>query len=154
MTKAEGRWIQPDGPDHPLVWGRTDGIVFGLPCEGGMPGPRGLIRVGIWNNSAASPELINFVAIEPVTEGPGSRQSRMAFSELESSRLDAPQRGKRVWVGAQAVSGELTTLPARPSPIEQLTVCIEVEPFGGGDQPFKLGETRQEGARTGRNSAT
>ena len=25
-----GEWIRPSHPDGPLIWGRTDGIVFGL----------------------------------------------------------------------------------------------------------------------------
>lgn len=119
-------WVRPEA-GKPLVWGRTDGVVFGIPSEGGMPGPRGLIRVGIWNRATGKPELINFVAVEPVTEGAGARQSRMGFSELEPSRMDAPQRGKRLWVDAAA--GELATVPARPRPVERLSVRIEVEPF-------------------------
>ena len=127
VSPAPCDWIRPQKPDSPLVWGRTDGVVFGLHSTGGMTGPRGLIRVGIWNPLSGLPELVNFVAVEPVTEGPGYRFSRMGFSELEPSVLDAPQRGKRLWV--ESVAGELATLPVRPQAIEQLTVRIEVEPF-------------------------
>src|SRR5262249_6174486 len=72
-------------------------------------------------------ELINFIAVEPVVKGFGSRFSRMAFSELEMSELDAGQRGKRLSVGD--VAGDLMTLPAKPKAIERLSVRIEVEPF-------------------------
>jgi len=96
-----------------------------------MPGPRGLIRVGVWDATTAQPELVNFIAVEPVVEGTGSRHTRMAFSELEPSVLDAPQRGKRLWVAGK-VSGEISLLspPGVPNaPVECLTVRIEVEPF-------------------------
>lgn len=123
---AEGPWLRPHDPKRALIWGRRDGIIFGIPSPGGMRGPRGLIRVGILG-SGGQPELINFIAIEPVTTGAGSRFSRMGFSELEMSQLDAGTRGKRLWVGT--TEGELTTLPARPKPVERLSVRIEVEPF-------------------------
>jgi hypothetical protein len=105
-----------------------------------MRGPRGLIRVGVAVDSR--PELVNFIAVEPVTFGHGSRFSRMGFSELEMSHLDAGQRGKRLWT--DNVSGELVTLPTapslfeqlggalrgpKPSPVSRLSVRIEVEPF-------------------------
>jgi hypothetical protein len=132
--------LRPDNPDGPLIWGRTDGVIFGLPSPGGMPGPRGLIRIGIIGKESRRPELINFIAIEPVTVGPGSRFSRMGFSELEPSQLDPGQRGKRLWVyvpgdedRAKAVGGELVTLPTKPQPIEQLTVRIEVEKYAAND---------------------
>src|ERR687892_1549092 len=76
-------WIRPQAPGEALIWGRKDGLVFGLPSPGGMRGPRGLIRTGIWNSTTKQAELINFIAVEPVVVGLGSRQSRMAFSELE-----------------------------------------------------------------------
>ena len=131
-----GSWLRPSSPDDPLVWGRTEGVVFGLPSPGGMPGPRGLIRIGILGKETHRPELINFIAIEPVTNGPGSRPSREGFSELEPSQLDPAERGKRLWVHVpgdadrvKAVAGELVTLPAKPHPFEQLTVRIEVETY-------------------------
>jgi hypothetical protein len=89
-----------------------------------MPGPRGLLRVGIVSASQ-TPEVLNFIAIEPVSFGPGSRSSRQAFSELEASQLDPGLSGKRLTL----VSEDIRTLPAKPKPIEQLTVRIEVEPF-------------------------
>ncbi|MBM3215152.1 hypothetical protein FJZ36_09590 [Candidatus Poribacteria bacterium] len=113
-------WIRPVSDSEALVWGRTDGVVFGIPSDGGMPGPRGLVRIGIWNAETEKPELINFVAIEPVVAGGGSRFQRMAFSELEPSMLDAPARGKRL----SAVGDVCGTLEG-----DRLTVRIEVEPF-------------------------
>lgn len=131
-----GSWLRPSSPDAPLIWGRTDGVVFGVPSTGGMRGPRGLIRVGILGKETHRPELINFIAIEPVTVGPGSRFSRMGFSEIELSQLDPDERGKRLWVHIpdgedrmRAAAGELVTLPTKPEPIEQLTVRIEVETY-------------------------
>jgi hypothetical protein len=131
----ESDWIRPTGPDQPLIWGRKDGIVFGLPSENGLPGPRGLIRVGVIASTTGQPQLLNFIAIEPVVSGPGSRFSRMAFSELELSTMDKGVRGKRLWVepgtvdGQASFSGALTTLEAHPKPIERLTVRVEVEKF-------------------------
>ena len=125
MAQGEA-WVRPPSPSDPLIWGRTDGVVFGLASAGGMPGPRGLIRVGIWNKSTGQAELINFVAVEPVTFGHGSRQSRMGFSELEKSQSDGLQ-GKRFSTPDPLVAVE--SLPARPQPIERLSVRIEIEPF-------------------------
>ncbi len=124
----DDQWIRPTRATDPLVWGRRDGIVFGLPSTGGMPGPRGLIRVGIPGKDG-KPELINFIAIEPVVKGVGSRQSRMAFSELEMSELDAGQRGKRLWVSTEPGAVDLATRPAKPAPIARLSVRIDVEKF-------------------------
>lgn len=131
----ESDWIRPMHSDQPLIWGRKDGIVFGLPSESGLPGPRGLIRVGVISSATGQPQLLNFIAIEPVVSGPGSRFSRMAFSELEFSTLDKGVQGKRLWVEPGALDGSgsfnstLTTLEARPKPIEKLTVRVEVEKF-------------------------
>ncbi|MGE0131660.1 MAG: hypothetical protein AB7U82_26555 [Blastocatellales bacterium] len=119
-------WLRPKASGEPLIWGRRDGLVFGLPSPGGMRGPRGLIRIGVIGKNGEA-ELVNFIAVEPVVKGAGSRFSRMAFSELEMSELDAGKRGKRLWV--ENAQGELTTLPAKPKPIERLSVRIEVEPF-------------------------
>jgi hypothetical protein len=130
-------WIQPHAPGDPLLWGRKDGIVFGLPSPGGLRGPRGLIRVGVISPTTGKPELLNYIAIEPVTLGPGSRMSRMAFSELEPSRLDPGEHGKRLWVDLSSYdksnvpSGTLETFPGnRDNPaIERLSVQIDVERF-------------------------
>ncbi len=127
-------WIQPTAPGDPLIWGRKDGIVFGLPAPGGLRGPRGLIRVGILSSATGKPELLNFIAVEPVILGPGSRSSRMAFSELEPSRLDPGQRGKRLWVDLTSYDkagipvGTMQQFPGK-MPIERLSVQIDVERF-------------------------
>jgi hypothetical protein len=123
---VDGPWLRPRDPKGALIWGRKDGLIFGLPSPGGLRGPRGLIRVGILG-SGGQPELINFIAIEPVTKGAGSRFGRMGFSELEMSELDIGKRGKRLWVAT--TEGELATLPAKPQSVERLSVRIEVEPF-------------------------
>src|SRR6201996_855497 len=136
------QWIQPHAPGDPLIWGRRDGIVFGLPSPGGLRGPRGLIRVGIISPTTGKPELLNFIAVEPVILGPGSRSSRMAFSELEPSRLDLDEHGvgehgKRLSVDlssydkANLPTGTVQTFPGeRNSPaIERLSVQIDVERF-------------------------
>ncbi len=131
---SDNQWLRPLDTNDPLIWGRRDGIVFGLPSEGGMRGPRGLIRIGIFDQKAQEAKLVNFVAIEPVVPGAGSRYGRLGFSELEPSQLDPGRRGKRLWVPSRTsegdlVAGELITLPARPDAIEQLSIRIEVEPF-------------------------
>src|SRR4051794_23047352 len=145
-------WIQPHVPGDPLIWGRKDGILFGLPSPGGLRGPRGLIRVGVLSPTTGKPELLNFIAIEPVTLGPGSRSSRMAFSELEPSRLDLDEHGKgehgkRLWPDLSSYdktstpTGTLQTFPgernnpAAPSTgkTERLSVQIDVERFSAND---------------------
>ena len=131
-----GSWVRPTKSDAPLVWGRTDGVVFGLPSPGGMPGPRGLIRVGIPGKKTDQPQLINFIAIEPVVAGFLNRYYRWGFSELEPSQLDRNEQGKRLWVHVpgdedqvKALAGELETLTTKPQQVEQLTVRIEVETY-------------------------
>jgi hypothetical protein len=134
---AESQWILPSKPGDPLLWGRRDGIVFGLPSDGGLPGPRGLIRIGVISAKTGTPELLNFIAIEPVIAGRKKRGDRMAFSELEPSNLDEGLHGKRLWVGVvdpASPSPGTFSLSAFVSPdgatrIEKLTVRIEVERF-------------------------
>ncbi len=132
----ESPWVRPGKPGDPLIWGRRDGIVFGLHSPGGMRGPRGLIRIGLYTSpQSASPELLNFIAVEPVVEGAGARFDRMAFSELEMSQLDPGQRGKRMWVDKETnaddgtASGKLETLHAGKATVERLSVRIDVERF-------------------------
>lgn len=138
---AQGGWIRPQGGAAPLIWGRSEGVVFGIFSPGGMRGPRGLIRVGIANGPSGGPEVINFIAVEPVTVGESARFSRMGFSELEAGADGV--RGKRLSVSGE-MSGELVNVASgaapflqlggalrvpNPPPIEQLSVRIEVEPF-------------------------
>jgi len=117
---AESDWLRPAKADDPLIWGHKNGVVFGLRSEGGMRGPRGLIRVGIRGKNGEA-ELINFIAVEPVVKGDGPRHTRLALSELETSLSDG-QQGKLMWT--DDFDGELTT-----GSHERLSVRIEVEPF-------------------------
>jgi hypothetical protein len=132
---AEADWIRPQHSGDPLIWGRRDGIVFGLPSTGGMKGPRGLIRVGVIPPGESNPQVLNYIAIEPVVAGPGSRSSRMAFSELEASVLDPGERGKRLWVApvadasSEAWRGDLRTLHVGHATVERLSVRVDVEPY-------------------------
>lgn len=132
----ESSWVRPAKPGDPLIWGRRDGIVFGLYSPGGIKGPRGLIRIGLYPTpQSAAPELLNFIAVEPVIQGAGARFDRMAFSELEMSQLDSGQRGKRMWVDNETSaengtpSGKVETLHAGKATVERLTVRIDVERF-------------------------
>ena len=135
VMAQESEWIRPRKAGDPLVGGRRDGIIFGLYSQGGMRGPRGLIRVGIFSPKTSSPELLNFIAVEPVVAGAGSRFDRMAFSELEMSQLDSGQRGKRMWVNKgsgssdEAIRGSLETLHTGKATVERLSVRIDVERF-------------------------
>lgn len=135
MMAQGSEWIRPQKAGDPLVWGRRDGLVFGLYSQGGMRGPRGLIRVGVYSPETSTPELLNFIAVEPVVAGAGPRFDRMAFSELEMSQLDSGQRGKRMWVdagsGGQAAAfrGRLETLHTGKAAVESLSVRIDVERF-------------------------
>jgi hypothetical protein len=127
-------WLHPLKPGDPLIWGRRDGIVFGLISPGGMRGPRGLIRIGIYAHGLAAPQLLNFVAVEPVVTGTVPRGDRMAFSELEQSALDPGQRGKRMWVHQDAaaqpdVTGKFETIKLGTETVERLSVRIDVERF-------------------------
>jgi hypothetical protein len=126
-------WIRPAGPDAPLIWGRRDGIVVGLPSRGGLFGPRGLIRVGSVSPETGRPILINFIAFEPVVPAPGPSAEgrppppgRKGFSELEWSALDGV-RGKRLWVEGPAEG----TLAAEGG-VETLRVAFACEPFESG----------------------
>jgi len=129
------QWVRPTKTGDPLIWGRRDGIVFGLFSPGGINGPRGLIRVGLFTPGAKDPQLLNFIAVEPVVQGAGSRSSRMAYSEMEMSQVDPGQRGKRMWVHQKenkkndSPAGTLETLRSGKTKIERLSVRIDVERF-------------------------
>lgn len=128
-------WVRPSAKSDPLIWGRRDGIVFGLISQGGIKGPRGLIRIGVYAAGSTEPQLLNFIAVEPVIAGPGVRFDRLAFSELEMSDLDPGQRGKRMWVHPEAGAGDaspggsLETLHAGKATVERLSVRIDIERF-------------------------
>ncbi|WP_263357847.1 hypothetical protein [Acidicapsa ligni] len=134
-------WVRPAKAGDPLIWGRKDGIVFGLPSPGGMPGPRGLIRIGTIDRSTGEANLLNFVAVEPATKGKKLRGDRMGFSELEKSKLDHGMNGARLWVSAsssadmaasqqvQNVSGTIETKHEDGHDVEILSVRVEIERF-------------------------
>ncbi len=120
-------WFRPTGSKEALLWGRRDGIIFGLPSPGGLPGPRGLVRAGIWRDGRERPDLINFLAFEPVVHG------KKGYSELEPSALDG-KPGKRLEVSGP-VEGQLSRLsPAagEMQGVEELAVAIECERFENG----------------------
>jgi hypothetical protein len=131
----DANWIRPGHAGDPLVWGRRDGIVFGIPSAGGMKGPRGLIRVGVLSPGETAPKVLNYIAIEPVVAGGGARFSRMAFSELEMSTLDPGEHGKRLWTepvsgtSGDGWAGELQTLHTGSRAVERLSVRIDVERY-------------------------
>lgn len=131
----ESQWVRPLKPGDALTWGRRDGVVFGLISSGGMRGPRGLIRIGIFATGSVEPQLLNFIAVEPVIKGSSLRPDRMAFSELEQSTLDPGQRGKRMWVHQDSaakyadIGGRLEKLHTGSKTFERLTVRIDVERF-------------------------
>ncbi len=135
LSAEQSQWVRPSKPGDPLTWGRRDGLVFGLISTGGMRGPRGLIRIGVYADHDSQPQLLNFIAVEPVANGEGPRPDRMAFSEMEQSTLDPGQRGKRMWVdqdpaGTQPdLAGRLETLQQGTKTIERLSVRIDIERF-------------------------
>lgn len=132
-AQESSEWIRPKTDQAPLVWGRRDGIVFGIPSQGGMGGPNGLIRVGALSTTGV-PTIVNFIAIEPVTAGPGPRHTRMAFSELERSIANLGRQGKKLWTNNP--TGTLATGSS-----ESLTVRIEVEPFTANNAHVYLDAT-------------
>ena len=134
-SAQSAEWVRPQKSGDPLIWGRRDGIVFGLSSAGGIRGPRGLIRIGLFTPDTTVPQLLNFIAVEPVVTGVGQRKDRMAFSELEMSELDPGLQGKRMWVEPDHkhkknfAGGTLETLRAGRATIERLSVRIDVEQF-------------------------
>lgn len=131
-----GIWIQPSGefPAQP-VWGHADGIRVGLAP---MPGPRGLIRIYAPYLGHKKGKMINFLALEPIVNGSGSR----SFSELEMSALD-DVRGKRFWSAEDSLS-EVPQPPTQPvqgkiareDGRETLTVYVFSEPFDSGAKVY------------------
>lgn len=84
-------------PSSPFViredlprWSVRNGITFALQPDSlrrGFGAPRGLFRVGRpLRPGATEPELLNFIAVEPVT-----MDGRRGFSELENSPSDGKQ---------------------------------------------------------------
>ena len=131
-SASDSQWVRPEKADGLLVWGRHDGIVFGLPSKPDWGVPRGLIRVGIFPAGETGPKLLNYIAVEPVVDLPTSRNYK-SYSEMEPSQLDAGKQGKRLWVdtsaGPDAWRGQITTLQREGQTIERLSVPICVERF-------------------------
>jgi hypothetical protein len=135
------QWVRPEKSDGLLVWGRHDGIVFGLPSKTDWGKPRGLIRVGIFPVGSKGPELLNYIAVEPVVAQP-TAPNRKGFSELEPSQLDPGQQGKRLWIDTtkdqDAYRGEITTRMDGNAKVEVLSVPIEVEKFSANGAKVHL----------------
>ncbi|MCX6616029.1 MAG: hypothetical protein NTZ98_08010 [Acidobacteria bacterium] len=136
LPVTEGRWLRPagDGPALP-AWGHADGLRVGLAP---IPGPRGLLRIYAPYLGQAEGRVINYIAVEPVSEGTKHR----GYSELEKSGLDGIS-GKRFW-SADAPADATPRDPARPSrgrivregEVEMLRVFVFVEPFENGARPY------------------
>ena len=108
-TTVHAGWQRPTAADPRPLWGLDGGIRLAIApasVEGDDPGgPRGLIRVGYPATADGRNVLMNFIAIEPVTEF----WHRRGKSELEPGADGQP--GKRL--GADP--GVLAPPPARSS---------------------------------------
>lgn len=132
-----GKWIQPvHGKPAMPVWGHRSGIIVGLAP---LPGPRGLVRIYTPYLEYEFPEVMNFIAFEPITVGAEER----GYSELEKSNLDKGERGKRFWSSNDdsAVSPLDERYPARGvvekiKGEETLTLYIFSEPFDNGAKVY------------------
>lgn len=131
---AAGRWLRPAAVAHSAEprWGHTDGLHVGIHP---LPGPRGLLRVYTPYLDHPRDRLVNFIAVEPVVSGAAQR----GLSELEPSRLDPGEDGKRMWAtDAPGADGDRDPLQPRRGVVERidgvetLTVWIGVEPFASG----------------------
>lgn len=62
-----GKWIQPVQSTQAMpIWGHADGILVGLAP---LLGPRGLIRIYTPYLDYEFPEVMNFIAMEPIPKG-------------------------------------------------------------------------------------
>ena len=136
----DSQWVRPEKEDGLLVWGRHDGIVFGLPSHTDWGVPRGLIRVGIFPAGETGPKLLNYIAVEPVADTPSYNYK--SYSEMESSQLDPGKQGKRLWVdtgaGPDAWKGQITTLQRDGRSVECMSVPISVERFNPSKAHVRL----------------
>ncbi|WP_343539173.1 hypothetical protein [Sphingobacterium thalpophilum] len=128
-----GVWVQPaQGRAAMPVWGHVDGIRIGLAP---LPGPRGLLRIYAPYLDYDFPQVINFIAFEPIPKG----EDRRGFSELEMSSMHPGLQGKHFW------SSDTVDYAARLDVVfpargrigkdhgeETLTVYIFAEPFDNG----------------------
>jgi hypothetical protein len=132
-----GAWIVPaKGKPAMPVWGHADGIIIGLAP---LPGPRGLIRIYTPYLDYDFPEVMNFIAFEPIPKGSTLR----GFSELELSSLDKGERGKRFWSSndSTAIFPTDQLHPARgvieeDNGEETLTLYVFSEPFDNGAKVY------------------
>ena len=134
-ARPEGAWIRPGAtPPAEPRWGLADGLQVGL-----SPAPRGLIQVFAPYLGHPRDRLVNFFAVEPIPAGAEGR----GYSELEPSRLDPGEQGKRMWSLDEPDLDRAPTEPCkRLSPArgvvdehdgtERLTVWIAVERFEDG----------------------
>jgi hypothetical protein len=136
----DSQWVRPEKANGLLVWGRHDGIVFGLPSNPDWGVPRGLIRVGIFPAGETGPKLLNYIAVEPVADVPSYNYKN--YSEMEPSQLDPGKQGKRLWVDTSADpdawKGQITTLQREGQTIERLSVPIGVERFNTSKADVRL----------------
>jgi hypothetical protein len=132
----EGRWLRPpaQGPGLP-AWGHAEGLRVGLwPA----PGPRGLLRIYSPYLGQGEGRVINYIAVEPISEG----AKRRGYSELEKSGLDGVS-GKRFWRAGDPADASPRP-PEQPSRgqigtedgVEMLRVWVMVEPFENGARPY------------------
>lgn len=132
-----GTWIQPvQGKPAMPVWGHANGIIVGLAP---LPGPRGLIRIYTPYLDYEFPEVMNFIAFEPIPRGAEER----GYSELEKSSLDKDEWGKRFWSSddATAILSLNEQYPARGvvekiDGEETLTLYVFSEPFDNGAKVY------------------
>jgi hypothetical protein len=139
-------WVRPKNKTDRPVWGIRGHLHFSLwPTPvgggGGTGGPRGLIQIGYPTlNGGRDPGLVNYIAVEPVTD-----REPKGYSELEMSELDHVP-GKRFWVSRRSGaprdpakewdSGTLTHPDPMYSEVEQLTVTLRMERFANGAHPY------------------
>lgn len=132
-----GVWIQPaQGKLAMPIWGHANGIMVGLSP---LPGPRGLIRIYTPYLDYEFPEVMNFIAFEPIPVGAEER----GYSELEMSSLDRGEWGKRFWSSDDdsAVLPLNEAYPARGvveeiDGEETLTLYVFSEPFDNGAKVY------------------
>ncbi len=137
LPDTVGSWILPaEGKPAMPVWGHANGIVVGLAP---LPGPRGLIRIYTPYLEYEFPEVMNFIAFEPIPKGSNHR----GFSELEVSSLDPEEKGKRFWSSNDSTAG-LPSGPVYPARgvvekingEETLTLYVFSEPFDNGAKVY------------------
>ncbi|MDR2269837.1 MAG: hypothetical protein LBF27_02930 [Sphingobacterium sp.] len=130
-------WVQPgQGKPAMPVWGHVNGIRIGLDP---LPGPRGLIRIYTPYLDYPFPEVMNFIAFEPIPKG----QEQRGFSELEMSNIHPGKRGKHFWSANSATDSlPLDGLNPARGIVEEingeqtLTVYIFSEPFDNGAKVY------------------